>query len=373
MFDGLRVLVGLSALSLGCEAVPEPQVTPAAVRVMGVQRASAAPSTRYSARIEPALRVDLAFKVGGYVDSIARQAGVDGVPRPIQEGDLVAAEAELASVRATDFTQRVREARAGFAQAAANLAQAKLDAARLDRLAGTGAAASADVESSSIRLEGARATASGAQARLDEALSEFTNRSLRSPIEGVVLSRAVEVGTLVTPGTVAFSIARIEQVKAMIGVPDTELLGVQLGSTQRLTTAAYPDSAFVGRITRIAPAADVQGRGFDIEITVPNPDGRLKVGMVASLALTKAASGLPVGAPVVPLTAVVRSARNAGQFAVFAVDGSEGATRVRAVEVVLGEYVGRVIRVLEGLAGNERIVVQGAGLLSDGERVEVIP
>ena len=77
-------------------------------------------------------------------------------------------------------------------------------------------------------------------------------------------------------------------------------------------------------------------------------------------------------APLIPLTAIVRAPGRPDGFAVFVVDAGGGhpVARVRAVE--LGEYLGRVIPVRSGLVGGETVVVQGAGLLSDGEPVEVL-
>src|SRR6185369_1830554 len=110
---------------------------------------------------------------------------------------------------------------------------------------------------------------------------------------------------------------------------------------------------------------------------IPNADQRLKSGMVAALSLADDGGGASGAAkkdePLVPLSAIVRSPGHAGQFAVFVIDDAGGKSTARAKDVTLGEYLGNVIPVKEGLAGGERIVVQGAGLLSDGEAVEVIP
>ena len=149
---------------------------------------------------------------------------------------------------------------------------------------------------------------------------------------------------------------------------------VQLGAVQKVTVDAYPGVTFEGRISRISPSADARSRVFEAEVLLPNGDGRLKAGTVAALSL-EAAPGAQQGsdAPLVPLAAIVRAPNKAQGFAVFVIDDVNGQSVAHTREIELGEYLGRVIPVKKGLTGGERIVVLGAGLLSDGEAVELIP
>ncbi len=351
------------------DVVPPPQ--PAAVKVARVEHAASTAGTHYSATIHPATRLDLSFKVGGYVDSVAMVPGVDGKRRLLQEGDRVRAGMQLAAIRRTDYTQRLAEAQAALAQARVGLDQAELDYRRTEKLAATNAIAGAELDSARTRRDGAAASLSGARARLDQASTALADTALRSPLDGIVLRRTVEVGALAAPGTVAFAVADVGTVKAAFGVPDVALPRVQLGAALTITTEAYPGEKFEGRISLIAPSADAKSHVFEIDVTIPNADGRLRPGSVAALALDgggEAASS----APLIPLSAIVRSPGHPAQFAVFVVDASAGHPVARARDVELGEYLGRVIPVKRGLAGGETVVVQGAGLLSDGESIEVI-
>jgi hypothetical protein len=97
------------------DAVAPPQ--PAAVKVARVEHAASAAGTHYSAQINPATRLDLSFKVGGYVDSVATVPGLDGKPRLLQDGDRVRAGMQLAAVRRTDYAQKLAEAQVALAQA----------------------------------------------------------------------------------------------------------------------------------------------------------------------------------------------------------------------------------------------------------------
>ena len=359
----------------GCHHDRVAEVPPTAVKVAVVEHAVSAASTHYSAQINPATRLDLSFKVGGYIDSVATLPGVDGKPRLLQEGDTVRAGQQLAAIRSTDYAQKLAEAKAALAQAKVSLDQAELDLARTQKLSETNSIAGAELDAARTKRDGAAASLSGARARLDQASTALSDTVLRSPLTGIVLKRSVEVGALAAPGTVAFSVADVGSVKAAFGVPDVVLPRVHLGAPLSITSEAYPNEKFEGHISLIAPSADPRSRVFEVDVTIPNADGRLKPGSVAALALDSAGEPATDAAPLIPLSAIVRAPKRASggsQFAVFVVDKTTGHPIVHARDVELGEYLGRVIPVQRGLTGGETVVVQGAGLLSDGETVEVL-
>jgi RND family efflux transporter MFP subunit len=246
-----------------------------------------------------------------------------------------------------------------------------MDFDRTEKLAGTNAVAGAELDAARTRRDGASAVLLGAKARLDQAMTALADTVLRSPLEGIVLKRGIEVGALAGPGTVAFSVADVGSVKAVFGVPDTVLPRIQLGAVETITTDAYPGVKFQGRISLIAPSADPRSRVFEVAVTIPNSDGRLKPGSVASLALEGEAASA-ANEPLIPLSAIIRSPKSKDRFGVFVVDEGGATAVAHAREVELGEYLGKVIPVKGGLKPGEKVVVQGAGLLSDGEPVEVI-
>ena len=330
-------------------------------------------ATRYSAQIQPFTRVDLAFKVAGYVERIAKATGADGKPRLVQEGDRVQNGMELAALRPSEYTQKLAEARGALGQAKAALEQTELDYARNEKLVSQGSLATAELDVIRIRRDSARAALQSAEARVEQAQTALGDTSLRSPLDGVLLSRSVEPGTLAAPGAVAFAVAELSRVKVVFGVPDTMLARVHLGAPQLVTSAAFQGVTFQGTITRIAPSADAKNRVFEIEVTIPNQDERLKAGMIAALALADGDAASKKPEPLVPLAAIVRSPRSARGFSVFVVSEGDGRAVAHLRDIELGEYLGQVIPALSGLNGGERVVVQGAGLLSDGEAVQVIP
>jgi RND family efflux transporter MFP subunit len=352
----------------------------------------------YSASIRPATQLELAFKVGGYVDRIHQVQGVDGRPRAVQEGDLVARDTVLARVAQGDYQARLAQARAqlGEAQAAqetavfqlaaarTTVAQARLDLDRAQALLDTRSLTRADYDATRSRHDGARAQAdaaaaqvevarariAGAQAQIREAELTMGDTVLRAPMDGVVIKRRIELGSLAGGGTVGFVLADIRTVKAVFGVPDLVVARLRLGQPLTLTTTALSDGPFSGRTTAISPSADAASRVFDVEVTIDNPRGRLRPGMIGTIMVGGARTAAQ---PVLPLSAIVRPPGAADGYAVFVVEEQGGRHTARLRRVKLGEAVGNGIAVTDGVKVGDRVIVAGASLTTDGEAVQIVP
>lgn len=358
-------------LLAACGPSERAPATLTAVKVMKAERKVSGQSNRYSASIDAATRVDLAFKVGGYVDRIAKIKGNDGKLRLIQEGDPVAQNSELASLRKADFTNRLSEAQAALAEATVARDQAQLDFDRNEKLMTGNAIPKAQFDAIRTRLDAAVARITGARARVDEAATMVRDSTIRAPFSGTLARRSLEVGALAAPGVPVFTVTDVRSVKVVVGVPDLVRDELRLGSQIAVTSDAFSNRSFQGSITRIAGIADPRSHVFEVEITVPNQDGALRPGMVASVVLGEKVA--PATFATLPLGAVVRSQRNKDRFAVFVLDATTAPPVVHQREVELGNFLGNAIPVTSGLAPEDQVVVQGASLLSEGERVRVLP
>jgi RND family efflux transporter MFP subunit len=188
----------------------------------------------------------------------------------------------------------------------------------------------------------------------------------------MIMKRLIEVGSLVGPGTPGFVVADNRNVKASFGVPDTVVTTLKLGTNIGLTIEALGSKEFTGKLTRIAPSADISTRVFEVEVTIPNPEDTLKPGMVASMRIS---GGDTAAAPQVllPISAIVRSPGNKKGYAVYVVETSGESSVVKAHEVTLGEFLGNSVPALSGLNAGQQVVVQGASLITDGEAVRILP
>lgn len=378
----------------GCDKVEsyEKPLTPVKIWTVEQQYASVG-AARYSANIQPESEVDLAFKVSGYIDMIARSKG-----STVQAGDSVTKGALLARIRDTDFSARVKQARALLAEAIASqtLAESQLAEARaaqanvkveLDRavrlfetdslvkpeydaVKTRFAVGEARIESGKAQLSMARARTDAAKAQIEEAENLLSNCELRAPVSGIILRRSIETGTLVTPGVPAFTMADIDSVKVVFGVPDIETPNLKLGSTLVATSEAIKGSDFRGRLKHISPSADPKTRIFDVEVSIPNPGHRLKVGMVVSLQVAGEAASKPVIA--VPLSALIQLTEKDAGYAVYTIAEREGKSIAQLKRVTIGAPMGDMIAVTGGIDAGERIIVSGATLISDKEPVKIV-
>jgi RND family efflux transporter MFP subunit len=360
------LMAGLTA----CKQQNSAETLPLPVHTALVQPVAMGNGAKYSASIVPYAQVTLAFQSSGYVDSIRQVKSPSGGMRNIDQGDWVQKGTVLAVVRQQDYLDRVQQAKAQLARAQADNDKAKLTWDRVSALYASKSATKPDYDSAQTQLASTTASVSGAQAQLSEANVALAYCSLRAPFNGWIVSRNVDLGTLVGPATNGFTLADTQSVKAVFGVPDVSMNRVRLGQHLSIVTDALPQP-FAGRVSAISPAADPKSRVFSVEVTIPNPHDRLKSGMIASLALD--GSQLPQSVLAIPLSAVIRNPGVANGFAVMIAEGGGDTetARLRAIELV--DIYGNMIAAKSGLNSGESVITTGAAIVKNGDKVRIIP
>ncbi|MEO8628949.1 MAG: efflux RND transporter periplasmic adaptor subunit [Betaproteobacteria bacterium] len=374
------ILVGIFiALSLSACGREKPEAQAPAwipVRVQTVAGEGALPGTRYTANVTPRAQVDVAFKVNGYILYIRQLRGADGRMRDLQPGDLVSKGTVLACVKDDDYVDQLHKSQANLDKSRAALVKANEDFRRATNLIATQSITEPDYDSARKEYETAQASVAGAKAQLDEAQISLRYTSLAAPMDGVVLTRKIELGSLVGPGTVGFTLADVSAAKVVFSVPDVMLKSVPLGSPLRVTTESIPDKVFAGKVTAVAPSADTKTRAFQIEVTIPNPRGELQDGMVAALEVPAAAAVAAHNQSAkvaIPLSAIVRPKADPLGYAVYVVKDENGKQIARQHPVVLGQVVGNSIAVSSGVERGDRIIVVGATVVKDADVVRISP
>lgn len=363
-------------LSLGCSGHETASASkdPTPVKVKLVSATGDIALARYSGSLEPAARVDMAFRVGGYVEMIGQVTGPGGKPRAIEEGDFVERGTVLARIRSADYAQKVATARAAVGQARSDATLAESELTRARTLFDKSAISKAELDAKVARADYARESVGAATARAGEAGVALDDTVLKAPMSGVVLSREIEVGTLVSPGRTAIVIADVSSVRARFAVPEALVEKLALGSPVSVfigAERAAPDRVVEAKITRIAPAADAKGRVFAVEAELPNTDGSLRAGSVISVRVPEAS--FKAAALSVPLSAVVRTPGDPRGFSVFVIGGDAPRGKARIQQVKLGEVLGNSVTVESGLALGQRVVTVGSTLIQDGSEAVVIP
>ena len=363
------VLLPLMGALAGCHHESQiPSQAPRAVRLATVAAPQMSGETlRYSASILPYAQVDLMFRSSGYVTNVRQVQAADGRTRNIGTGDYVEQGLTLAHIRREDLQNQVAQAQAQLDQAAAQHTKADQDFQRAKALYSTQSLTKPDYDQSEEAFNATHAAMDNAKAALLQSQLTLGDADLKAPFGGYILSRNIDLGSLVSPSTSAFTIADIGRVKVSFGAPDYVLGRVRLG--QELTIQTENDVAPVkGRITSISPAADTRNRIFAIEVTVNNRDHHLKPGMIASIGLGE----IPRSSISIPLSAIVPFPSEPEHFAVMVAQDRAGKLVANLRKVQMGTTHDNSVAV-EGVQPGERVVSVGAQLLKDGDPIQAIP
>ena len=259
-----------------------------------------------------------------------------------------------------------RQARAGVAQASAQLRLAGADLERLRDLLAHKAVASKEVLHAEEELAQARASLEQAEARHAQARRRVEIFGLkpgdlgqevvvRAAIAGKVLDVAVTPGEYRNDTTeTLMTIADMSSVLVVSDVAERDIRLVSPGEQVAVDLVAYPGESFTGRVTRIADTVDPRTRTVQVRASIANPGGRLRPEMYGRIRHSHAPRTLPV----VPVKALVQGTEGPSVF----VEQAAGVFERRAVTP--GETARGRTTILSGLRPGDRVVVDGAILLT---------
>jgi RND family efflux transporter MFP subunit len=258
----------------------------------------------------------------------------------------------LNQFRAADAARQEVEAEVASVRAALNQSEANLEKAKADEVA-------------------ARARLRVAQANLARTQTMLGYTEIKAPFDGVITRRSVDTAHFVQPASGSGSqpllvVARRDRLRVFVDVPELEAPFVDAGESGDPVTIriqALPGPAVEGRVTRTSWALDASNRSLRTEIDLPNPEGRLRPGMYATvqILLERREEVLTL-----PAAAIVREA---GQTLCCTVESG----RIRRQPVTTGLRAGADVEILSGLDGDETVVLVRADSLEEDRPVEVIP
>ena len=210
-------------------------------------------------------------------------------------------------------------------------------------------------------LETQRAALEAARARVATQRATVADRTIRAPFAGVLGLRLVSPGSLVTPGTPITTLDDVSLIKLDFTVPEAQLSLLSAGQQVNARTGAWPGETFAGTVATIDSRVDPATRAVTVRAEVPNPDGRLRPGMLLEVGVERAARQ----ALAIPELALQQNGTRASVFLV----ADDGAT-VKETLVQTGARRFGEVEIVSGLKAGDRIVVEGTVKLRDGARIE---
>jgi HlyD family secretion protein len=412
MSRGMKVglIIGLLALAGGggiAYSMNKKKNAGTEVRMEQVSRRDLVSAVTASGKIEPQTSVDISADITGRIIRIA-----------VEEGDVVRKGQFLIQIDPAQYQAAVSRAegvvsssQATLLQVRANRDQAERAWKRADQLSrlGPNLIAPQQAEEARTALEVAEATYKATRAQLDqsraslqEAKDNLAKTRLVSPIAGRVVRLAVEEGEVAVPGTFSretgllLTIADLSVILAKVQVDETDVVRLAASDSVEVTIDAYPDSTFVGRVTRVSNSAKLTNTqtasgsndravDFDVEVQLDDPPGDIRPDLSCTARIITDTRESALSIPIIALTVRdhervpnennpaldTMSRRRPGEReeeGVFLVQNGIATFRPVKVGIAGDEY----FEVLDGLRGGETIVAgtyQAIRDLKDGDKV----
>ncbi|MGE4602730.1 MAG: efflux RND transporter periplasmic adaptor subunit [Planctomycetota bacterium] len=224
--------------------------------------------------------------------------------------------------------------------------------------------AQADLESRVSLVAVAEAAIAVTNARVDHAKTMLGYAIIRAPFAGVITDRYLDLGAAVvtassSKNTAIVSIKDLSSLRIYVQIPEPDIPYIDKGHAAEVTCSAYPNRIFQGVVSRISRDLDRRTRTMKIEILLENKEGQIYPGMFATvnfdLIERKDAWTLPAQALL----------GSKGDYHVYCVvDGV-----CVAVPIKIGLDDGGTVEIIEGLNGDEKVILIGKGLIQRGDRV----
>lgn len=334
------------------------------VTVVTVKRASPTSDLVLPGSIESLHESPIYARTTGYVERWTTDIGTR-----VTAGEL------LAQIQSPEIDQQSDQAKADLGQLHANLNLAKRTVDRWALLAHDSVVTPQEVDEKQAAYDAAVANLASGEANYQRLVELQRFERVTAPFSGVVTSRSVDVGNLVTAGAglngtgnasarPLFTVAGTDTVRVYVNVPQSAMSLVQPGARADVLVRELPDGMFRGTVARNARALDAASRTLLTEVQIPNPKRVLLPGMYVEVRFAITNATPPLVAPA--NTLVIRS------------DGAEVAVvrpnhTVHYQKIELGRDFGDQVEVVAGLDNDAQLVVNPSDDIREGVEVRVLP
>ncbi len=272
----------------------------------------------------------------------------------------------LADIDTPEVDQELMQAQAARQQIVAQLELAKISAQRWENLRKTDSVSQQEADQQTNGYQQATANLAAADAnvrRLNE-LEGF--KHVYAPFSGVLTRRNVDPGALINAGSTTgremFDLARTDPLRVYVSVPQAYAPAIKVGMNSTVTLQEFPDQKFLGIVVRTAESIDPVSRTLLTEVDVPNKDNKLLPG---SFGVVHFLPHITAPRVTVPVNAMLFRAEGPR----LAVVGPNNVVDLRPI--VIGRDYGATLEVLGGVSTEDRIVINPADSLENGQKVNI--
>lgn len=315
-----------SADSTAVVAEETPKVTVETVKAQNVEQIE-----ELTATVKPEAKNDIASQGAGRIVKIYTEVG-----NYVTKGQL------LVKMDPTSLLQTKTQ-----------LANAERDYNRTLELCKAGGASQQAVDQLKVQLDVYRETYNNL----------LENVELKAPISGVITARNYDSGDMYKGGEAIVTINQITPVKVVVNISEENFSNIKLGQKVNLTVDTYPGKTFTGSISLIYPTLDENTRTFQVEISIPNADRKVRPGMFARAIMNYGTKKHVM----VPDVCVQKQMGSGDHYVYTYADG-----KVSYHVVKTGRRIDDKYEILEGVDDNAMVVTSGISKLIDGKEVEVV-
>ncbi len=198
-----------------------------------------------------------------------------------------------------------------------------------------------------------------------ESIQRQAYTNLIAETQGIVTQKVNEQGNLVREGEEVLKIGNFGQIKVAVLISELDLVNVAVGKTVEVKLDAFPNRVFRGRVSRIAPVANIATRQIPLEILISNPDNLIKGGLLARVNfISSQTSQLAI-----PEFAIIKESGNNYVFVIAEENPATREARVSKREVHLANISNQQVVIVKGIKSGEKIVIRSSKPLTDGETV----
>ncbi|KPK15915.1 MAG: RND transporter [Myxococcales bacterium SG8_38] len=253
--------------------------------------------------------------------------------------------------------------RAELASAEASARLASLDLQRMKKLRAAGAGSEAD-------LDAAAARAAQAAAAVANVKAVIAKKTVRAPFSGRLGIRQIDLGEVLQPGAPIVSLQSSDPIYVEFSLPQQALSQVDAGNAVEVTTDAFPDRSWTGKVEVVDAKIDPNTRNFTVRALVDNPTGELRPGMFVDVTVLRPEARELLA---IPVSSVLFAPYGDSVYIIKQEQTDDGEPRqvVEQVFVRLGERRGDLVAVTSGLKPDDTVISTGAFKLQNGMAVIV--
>jgi len=307
-------------------------------------------------RLEAYSQAQLFARVSGYI----KEWKVD-IGTPVKAGQL------LAEIDAPDLDQQIMQAEADVTSAQANATLSKATLERGQSLSTSGTVSKQDLDQRMADFASKQGLVKSVQANLDRLRVMEKFKSITAPFDGLVTSRATDVGALINAGSgggpALFVVSDITKLRAYVNVPQNYAPSIKIGTEAQIAVPEYSGLSFPATVKASSQSVDAASGTTRMLLVVDNPRGELMTGAFANVHLELPAPDTAIN---VPASALIF---DQGGLRIATVGADD---RVVLKSVTISRDLGKEVEIASGLAADDRVITSPPDGIASGDPVRIV-